>query len=145
MKETTIESRKNKVITTNPYAEEARSLWGKQYEESVHNLAGLSPAAQKQLFKAGEENTEKLLALYKSKANVTDPYVQDCIKYHYSWISKFWTPNYASFMGLASSYVNDERFAAYYNAFAPGFANFLSEAMCVWTDRNLPERQPLGY
>lgn len=133
------------MITTNPHAKEARILWGTQYEESVHNLSALSAAAQEQLFIAGEENTEKLLALYKSHASITDPYVQDCIKFHYSWISKFWTPDYDSFMELAITYVRDERFASYYDTMAPGFAVFVKEAMCVWADRNLPERQPFGY
>ncbi len=41
------------------------------------------------------------------------------------------------YTGLAEMYVQDERFAAHYNACAPGLAEFLADAMKHFADGNL--------
>ena len=47
---------------------------------------------------------------------------------------KFYPCNTLVFRGLAELYVTDERFTAYFEAFAPGFAAYLSQAMRRYCD-----------
>ena len=51
---------------------------------------------------------------------------------HRQWLCKFWkdgTYSKAAHLGLAEMYVADDRFKAYYEAVAPGAAEFLRDAI----------------
>ena len=53
---------------------------------------------------------------------------------HKQWLSFTW-PSYSkeAHAGLAQMYVDDERFAAYYDKAIPGAATFLRDAILVYT------------
>ena len=51
---------------------------------------------------------------------------------HRQWLCEFWkdgTYSKAAHLGLAEMYVADDRFKAYYEAVAPGAAEFLRDAI----------------
>lgn len=54
---------------------------------------------------------------------------------HRQWLCAFWPDGSYSkeaHLGLAESYVVDERFRAYYDAIAPGAAEFLRDAVAAY-------------
>ena len=63
--------------------------------------------------------------------------VQDVIARHHAWIENFYPVNAERYLGLARMYVSDERFTAYYDAYAPGLAQFLSNAMRYYASTRL--------
>ncbi|MGI6066780.1 MAG: TipAS antibiotic-recognition domain-containing protein, partial [Bacillota bacterium] len=53
---------------------------------------------------------------------------------HRQWLSYYWNSySKEAHAGLAQMYVDDERFKAYYDAEQPGMAEFLRDAIFVYT------------
>jgi DNA-binding transcriptional MerR regulator len=63
--------------------------------------------------------------------------VQALVKQHHAWIEHFYPCTKAMYLGLASLYLEDERFTAHYERIKPGLAAFLSNAMVVFANKNL--------
>jgi MerR family transcriptional regulator, thiopeptide resistance regulator len=78
-----------------------------------------------------------LAALLTEGADVTDPRVQALVRRHHEQIATFWTPSREAYVGLGQMYVDDERFTATYDAYAPGLAPYLRDAMAVFAERTL--------
>ncbi|MGV8967183.1 MAG: MerR family transcriptional regulator [Cellulomonas sp.] len=120
------------------YDAEARGRWG---DESVDR----SNAAWERLGPAGQaahhaESTAINAGLAAAMADGVDPSserVQALVARHYAQIVLFWTPTAAAFEGLGQMYVDDERFAATYDAVAPGLPGYLRDAMKVYAQTNL--------
>ncbi len=66
-----------------------------------------------------------------------DEEVQALVERHYQQVCVFWTPDADAFAGLGQMYVDDPRFAATYEALAPGLAAFLRDAMAVYAGAKL--------
>jgi hypothetical protein len=66
-----------------------------------------------------------------------DPEVQALIARHYAWVSTFWAPDAASYVGLAMLYTDNPEFRANYDKYRPGLADFMRAAMEVYAVRNL--------
>lgn len=67
---------------------------------------------------------------------VDDEPGRELCELHRGWLEHYWpdglyTPE--AHRGLAETYVADERFAAYYDAFAPGGAQLLHDAIVRWS------------
>jgi hypothetical protein len=62
---------------------------------------------------------------------VTDAGVRDLVARHHAWVSLFWTPDAETYLGLGAMYVDDPRFAATYDAVAPGLAVYLRDAIAA--------------
>jgi hypothetical protein len=60
-----------------------------------------------------------------------DPAVRDLVARHHAWVSLFWTPDASAYVALAAMYVDDPRFAATYDAVAPGLAVYLRDAVAA--------------
>jgi DNA-binding transcriptional MerR regulator len=78
-----------------------------------------------------------LAALMAEGADVADPRVQALVRRHHDQIAVFWTPDRAAYVGLGQMYVDDERFTATYDAYAPGLAPYLRDAIGVFAEANL--------
>ena len=63
--------------------------------------------------------------------------VQALVARHYAWITKFWTPDEESYVGLGQLYVEHPDFRKYYEAYHPELAEFLAEAMRVYANKKL--------
>lgn len=124
-------------IIGNPYAAEAESRWPEQYAESQRRLRRLSSDEQRAVFSQHAEIAAALADLFKAGAVPESDEVQAVIARHYEWITNFWTPNRESYAGLASMYADDDRFAANYEKFAEGLAEFMRASMLRWADANL--------
>jgi hypothetical protein len=92
---------------------------------------------QKALFEKGKLTTKALADLFVSGSSPESQSAQALIAKHYEWICAFWTPNREAYRGLGQMYVDDPRFTANYDDFAPGLASFVNEAIKVYADSNL--------
>ena len=119
------------------YAEEASERWPDKYAESQRRLGKLSDQEKRDLFTRTEENHQTLARLFTSGQSVGSDDVQHAIANHYGWVSAFWTPDRAAYIGMGEMYVSDSRFAANYDKYAPGVAVFMRDAMAVWANENL--------
>lgn len=63
--------------------------------------------------------------------------VQSLVRQHYQHVSKFWTPNKESYMGLGKMYLEHEDFRKLYDSYHPQLATFLSDAMNVFAEKEL--------
>ena len=75
-----------------------------------------------------------LAALLAAGTPVADPAVRDLVARHHAWVALFWTPDAAAYRDLAAMYVEDPRFAATYDAVAPGLAAYLRDAVDAHAD-----------
>jgi DNA-binding transcriptional MerR regulator len=111
------------------YAAEAKQRWGNTdaWKQSQERYGKLSAAEKQKIGQAGQDLMRQIVACMsegpKSEA------VQGLIKQHYEGLRVFYDPSLEMYRGLADMYVADPRFAAYYENFAPGLAQFMQAAM----------------
>ncbi len=118
----------------NPYEEEAKARWGhtdawKQSQERVGKMSKEDFAA------VGREADEitKQIANLRDKSP-SDPAVQALVAKHYNWLRHFYEPSLEMYRGLATMYVEDERFVATYEKYGAGMATFMRDAMHAYCD-----------
>lgn len=63
--------------------------------------------------------------------------VQNLLAQHFNLVSKFWTPNKESYVGLGQMYLEHEDFKRLYESYHPQLATFLSDAMRIFAEREL--------
>lgn len=112
------------------YGKETRAHFGdKAVNESNAKLMGLT---QKQ-FEDHETLTTLLNQTLVRALEEGDPgsqLAQKACELHKQWLGSFWSEySKEAHLGLVQMYVDDSRFKAYYDAIAPGTAEFLLEAM----------------
>lgn len=112
------------------YGKETRAHFGdKVVNESNAKLMGLT---QKQ-FEDHETLTTLLnqtLVRALEEGDPGSPLAQKACELHKQWLGSFWSEySKEAHLGLVQMYVDDSRFKIYYDAIAPGTAEFLLEAM----------------
>ncbi|MCU1431691.1 MAG: MerR family transcriptional regulator [Actinotalea sp.] len=112
------------------YEDEARERWG---DDAVNRgngaWAALGPSGQAAFGAESQAIGEGVAELMRAGAPVTDERVQALVARHYAQIDVFWTPDAQSYRGLGQMYVDDGRFTATYDAFTPGMAVYLRDAI----------------
>jgi len=121
----------------NPYAAEAQQRWPDNFAESQQRMAKLSLQEQRAIFAQHGEIAVALTMLMAEGKAPTDEFVQEQIARHYKWICNFWTPDLAAYVALGQMYVDDERFAATYNSFGDGLAEFIRRGILHYAASNL--------
>lgn len=121
----------------NPYAEEAEARWANEYRASVKRFGLLTDAEQAAAIDRGEEVRDRLAALFTEGKPADDQEIQALVKLHYEWVCLFWTPNREQYIGLGEMYGQDPRFTEFYDKKANGLADFIGEAIRVWSEANL--------
>jgi DNA-binding transcriptional MerR regulator len=79
----------------------------------------------------------RLAELMTAGAAPDAPEVLDVVDEHYRGITRFWTPNRESYVGLADLYAEHPEFRERFEAVAPGFVVFLREAMTAYAEARL--------
>ena len=127
---------KQKLIDENEkkYGEEIRKKYGNEtVDKSNKKLKNMTEEEYNRVTKLADEITETL-----HKAFLTgDPageLAQKAADLHRQWLSFYWD-NYTkeAHAGIAQMYVYDERFRAYYDKEQPGTAEFLRDAILIYT------------
>lgn len=127
---------KQKMIDENEkkYGEEIRKKYG---EEAVRKSNDKFKGMSEEQYKEFEKLSGDVLETLKQAFETGDPageLAQKAADLHRKWLSFTW-PNYSSeaHAGLARMYVEDERFKAYYDREQPGLAEFLRDAVLIYT------------
>lgn len=121
------------------YGAEARSRYGNEaVDASNRQVAAMSSQqwdnAQQQANRIGELIAQ--LAAYPDRVEaIHSDVARELCKLHRAWLMNYWTPAMYTpdaHSALAQGYVDDPRFCAYYEAYAPGGAAILRDAINAW-------------
>mgnify|MGYP001164609834 CR=1 FL=1 len=119
----------------NPYEEEARKLWGDEaVERSNQKLNSLNDVQQKALAEKWDEIFTKLATIRHLDPKSKE--AQDGIKEWFEFLNSsvhYYSPE--AFAGLGELYVQDERFTKNIDWYGEGLAQFMSEAMKIFAER----------
>jgi DNA-binding transcriptional MerR regulator len=124
-------------FTDDPYAAEARELYGEQAVESQRRAASWDAGTAQAVRGEADGVHRDLATLMAAGAAVGDPAVQEVVARHHAWVSHFWVPGRDAYTGLGRLYVDDQRFTATIDAAAPGLAVFLRDAIAVYARERL--------
>ena len=121
----------------NPYKKEARERWGnKAVDKSNAKLRNISEIEKRAM-------GEKMNAIYQklSEPRGTPPgsdKAQATIGEWYDFLNHNIVHHYSldAFKGLGQMYVEDQRFTDNINKFGDGLAEFMCDAMAIYTDKN---------
>lgn len=116
------------------YADEVKERWGntQAYKQSQERLKKMSKSDIEKIKKDGEEFMKIVVATMHNGA--TSPEFQALIAQHYNALRTWYEPNFELYRGLANMYVDDPRFKAYYEKYAPGLAQVMHDAMIAYCD-----------
>lgn len=104
--------------TVNKSNEKVKNMTQEQHDE-VTRLANEVTATLAEAFKTGDPASE---------------IAQKAADLHKQWLTYYWSEySKEAHAGLAQMYVDDERFKAYYDAQQPGTAEFLRDAIHIYT------------
>jgi len=116
------------------YVEEAEQRWGHTdaYKESARRTATYGKAEWDEIRQESEAIYARLATLMQQSAAVTDPAVQAAVAEHRAHIDRWFYPcSTKMHRGLGEMYIADPRFTANLDKVAPGFAQFLRDAIAA--------------
>lgn len=103
--------------------------------ESNRRVSKMSKAQWKAIGADGEAVTRRMAELMGRDPG--DAEVQQTMARHHAWIKNFYPCSAEVYRGLGELYTSDERFRAFYEAYAPNLADFMQAAMNVYADKKL--------
>lgn len=104
------------------------------YRISAERQKQRTPREKEQLSSMHKQLDQRLTILYREGRATTDSDVQQVVKEQHDFIDTYYYPCELSiFVSLGQMYVSDERFRAYYEAYAPGLSSFYSKAISHYT------------
>ncbi|TWT02498.1 MerR family transcriptional regulator [Planomicrobium sp. CPCC 101079] len=127
---------KQKLIENNEkqYGEEIREKYGNDMVDASNaKMLNMSEARYAEFMSLEEEFRAVLAEAFKT-GDPKSTAAQKAAGLHKRWLMFTW-PNYSkeAHAGLAQMYVDDERFSAYYDKEQPGTAQFLRDAISIYT------------
>jgi len=127
---------KQKMIDGNEkkYGTEIREKYGaKQVEKSNKKIKGMTQEEYAEVEKLGDDIIIALKEAFVT-GNPGGTLAQKVADMHRKWICYYWDSyTKKAHAGLAQMYVDDERFKAYYDKDQPGLAEFLRDAIIIYT------------
>jgi DNA-binding transcriptional MerR regulator len=131
---------KKKMIDDNEknYGEEIRKKYGNDtVNESNAKLMNMTEEQYDEVTKLAQQVTETLAEAFKNGDPASD-IAQKAADLHKQWLTFYWKEySKEAHAGLAQMYVDDERFKAYYDKEQPGTAEFLRDAILIYTGMNM--------
>lgn len=118
------------------YGKEIRGTYGDEIvDESNAKMLKMSEGKYAK-FKRVEQEVLDTLAAAINTGNPASAVAQKAADLHKEWLSFTWSAySQKAHAGLAQMYVDDERFAAYYDKARPGTAKFLRDAIYIYTGK----------
>lgn len=93
----------------------------------------MTPEEYEEVTRLGNEVLETLHTAFKT-GNPEGELAQKAAALHRKWLSFYWDSyTKEAHVGVAQMYVDDERFTAYYDDKQPGTAEFLRDAIFIYT------------
>ncbi len=121
------------------YEEEVKARWGETdaYKTSQQRTKHYGKDDWARIFDTQQAQTKQLAELYLGGAATDDERVGQLVDQARETISTYFYPcSLEMFCQLGQMYVADARFKAYYDKFAPGLAQFYSDAIRHFCDKN---------
>lgn len=127
---------KKKMVEENEkkYGDEIRQKYGNEtVDKSNAKLLNMSEKDHEAVTKLAEQVQETLAQAFATGDPASD-LAQKAADLHKQWLTFYWNEySKEAHAGLGQMYVDDERFTAYYNANQPGTAEFLRDAIRIYT------------
>ncbi|WP_163100772.1 MerR family transcriptional regulator [Peribacillus alkalitolerans] len=127
---------KQKMIDDNEkkYGKEIREKYG---DDAVNNsnekVKNMTKEQHEEVTRLANEVTETIAEAFK-KGDPASDIAQKAADLHKKWLTFYWSEySKEAHAGLAQMYVDDERFKAYYDKEQPGTAEFLRDAIHIYT------------
>lgn len=73
----------------------------------------------------------------KSGLLASDPIVQNLVKLHYEFVSKFWNPDKETYKNLAMNYILPTQYKDSYEEVEIGLGKYTYDAVVIWANENL--------
>jgi DNA-binding transcriptional MerR regulator len=127
---------KKKLLEDNEkkYGKEVRGKYGDEaVNKSNHKIMNMTQEEYDEVTKLEKEFIETLHTAFKS-GDPAGELAQKAADMHRKWLSFYWDSySKEAHAGIAHMYVDDERFRAYYDKRQPGVAEFLRDAVLIYT------------
>lgn len=127
---------KMKLIDENErkYGKEVREKYGEEaVDRSNAEFKNMTPKQYEELSRLSEEVLSTLAEAFK-QGDPAGELAQKAADLHRQWLTYFWKEySKEAHAGIAQMYVDDERFKAYYDRDQPGTAEFLRDAIHIYT------------
>ncbi|WP_223589730.1 MerR family transcriptional regulator [Neobacillus bataviensis] len=127
---------KKKMIDDNEikYGKEIRQKYGNDtVDKSNAKLQNMTEEQYTEVSKLAEQVQETLAEAFKT-GDPAGELAQKAADLHKQWLTYYWHEySKEAHAGLAQMYVDDERFTAYYDKEQPGTAEFLRDAIQIYT------------
>ena len=119
------------------YGKEIREKYGEDtVNTSKARMMNMTKEQYEEFESLGKEVLDTLYAAYKT-GDPAGELAQKTADLHRQWLTYTWgSYNKEAHVGLATMYVEDERFTDYYDKELPGATVFLRDAILIYTDRN---------
>ncbi|MNU94344.1 HTH-type transcriptional activator mta [compost metagenome] len=132
---------KQKLIDENEqkYGQEIREKYGDDViEQSNRKLKNMTQAQHEEVTRLTDELYATLAEAFKT-GDPRGELAQKAADLHKQWLTYYWS-HYSkeAHAGLAQMYVDDERFKAHYDEKQPGTAEFLRDAILIYTGVKQP-------
>jgi len=127
---------KKKMVEDNEkkYGKEIRDKYGKESVEASNAKVMNMTEEQYQEVTALAEQIHTTLAEAFKTGDPAGELAQEAADLHKKWLTYYWKEySKEAHAGLAQMYVDDERFTAYYDKEQPGTAEFLRDAIHIYT------------
>ncbi|MFB7140434.1 MerR family transcriptional regulator [Gottfriedia sp. NPDC056225] len=117
------------------YGKEAREKYGDEaVNKANQKVMNMTEEEHKEVTRLSEELTKTLAEAFKI-GDPSNEIAQKAADLHKQWLSFYWSKySKEAHAGLAQMYVDDERFRAYYDKEQPGTAEFLRDAIQIYTN-----------
>lgn len=127
---------KKKLIEDNEqtYGKEIREKYGDdQVNKSNQKLQNMTQEQHEEVTRLAEQVAQTLAEAFK-QGDPASELAQQAADLHKQWLMSYWSEySKEAHAGLAQMYVDDERFKAYYDVNQPGTAEFLRDAIHIYT------------
>lgn len=121
------------------YGKEIRAKYGEEtVNKSNAKLKNMTQAQHDEVTRLAEDLYETLAEAFKQGDPASD-LAQKAADLHKRWLTYYWNDySKEAHAGLAQMYVDDERFTAHYDEKHPGTAEFLRDAILIYTGAKPP-------
>ncbi|MCL6457870.1 MAG: MerR family transcriptional regulator [Gorillibacterium sp.] len=116
------------------YGEEIRAKYGdEQVDKSNGKVKGMTEEQYAEVEKLGDDVIATLAEAWAT-GDPAGELAQKAAELHHQWLCFYWSSyTKEAHAGVAQMYVDDPRFTAYYDARQPGTAQFLRDAVLIYT------------
>lgn len=127
---------KQKMIDDNEkkYGEEIRKKYGNEAINKSNTKVKNMSQEQYKAVTGLEQQVKETLAQAFATGDPAGELAQRAAELHKQWLTFYWSEySKEAHAGLAQMYVDDERFKSYYDKMQPGIAEFLRDAIRIYT------------